>query len=387
MIQELHLHLGMHKTGTTYLQQVFEENSEQFLSQGIFYPKTKMKNGQHAFFLKEFMDVKVFNNHFWYIADNNLDLAAVLDLCKKNGIKKLFLSSEFFINPIARKSILKLIEFISPKKIIFYLTLRNSNEWLISAWHHYVTYVQTLTHRSIFMHLEKFPNYLNNRFLSEDAIPYYLNDWISKFNNSKLNIVKYDKNSLIDGFLQELNVKLLPINPNIRLNQSMNLCQLQIKYAINQIMIHENTRSNEFHIFINEVLENIKNQQHTFMQTEKCRREVDEDTIKYFNELYYKFVSRLLQIPSVSMNSTTLEYLFEKQKIYTFKYPNSENKDLAYSLLIKCSENAIKLREKIWKDHEFLREKLESLDLKNQSLSPSRGHLLKRFFKYKKERN
>lgn len=131
---EIVLHIGMMKTGTTYLQKVFDANRELLESKGFVYPKTGSFNHQSAFYGLCGSDI------YWNKKENDLDVkSSKLLLDSLAGVRdeqRVVLSSEA-ISTLDDKGVERLLKKIgTPHKVI--LTARNLQKIIPSAWQQYI---------------------------------------------------------------------------------------------------------------------------------------------------------------------------------------------------------------------------------------------------------
>ncbi len=123
MSKVLHLHVGTHKTGTTYLQKAFSANRDTLLQNGIFYPNTGL--GSHW-------------GHLGWAAYFSSTLGSP-DRLTEEGLKAalrypcILLSSENFLS-LDREEFQTLRKVFADYRIVVYISLRNWPDYLLALW-------------------------------------------------------------------------------------------------------------------------------------------------------------------------------------------------------------------------------------------------------------
>lgn len=133
-MKKLVLHIGMMKTGTTFIQKILNLNYEALKCRKVIYPALGAFNHQSAFYGLCGSDI------YWNKVENDSDKASSLKLL--NSIQcadpddTLILSSEA-LSTLNEKGIENLIKKIGcPDKVI--LTVRNLQRTIPSAWQQYI---------------------------------------------------------------------------------------------------------------------------------------------------------------------------------------------------------------------------------------------------------
>ena len=132
----LYLHIGTHKTGTTFLQRVLSNNFDRLLEHGILYPKTCRNvraSDSHARLSPRYKDNKIVESDGW---------EALYAEIERHRPRKIILSAEDFCrmhtsNVLMRERanwIKNRLPF--PTKIIVYL--REKESYLVSMYAHKV---------------------------------------------------------------------------------------------------------------------------------------------------------------------------------------------------------------------------------------------------------
>lgn len=165
--KKLVLHIGTHKTGTTYLQNTLARNADRFLENGVLYPKS----GQ------------IHNAHFklcWQLQTPDLKGAALTDIPEWKGLIDEFrtspahtaiVSSEEFAFSIAPHRLAELKTHFDVQVICF---IRSPDGFMQSFYNQFVKDFVTREARTLTRYLaEDIPFFLDNRPMLEG--------WVSTF--------------------------------------------------------------------------------------------------------------------------------------------------------------------------------------------------------------
>jgi hypothetical protein len=197
------LHIGFHKTGTSALQEMFNENRDRLLDVGLFYPRTISGFPAHqelawSLFdeIPHWVDKKislnpeeVYNKYVKDIKESNSDIAILSseDLCTIGAdIAKLQQIKSFFI------------EF--DVKIVCYV--REQIDFMQSLFHHAIRENE---------YSNNFKSYLSEKINLETGFFYQrLENWIKVFDKSNVIVRKYDRKcfhggSVTSDFLHAIN--------------------------------------------------------------------------------------------------------------------------------------------------------------------------------------
>lgn len=190
--QELFIHIGFHKTGTSALQETLNDVRQRLLDENIYYPKPLCKySAQQELSWALFDEVPK-----W--ADKEYEKLSVyqhyVNDIKSKGIKTNILSSED-LSMIGDN--LEKVEFIREMfadfncKIVAYV--RNPLDFLISLYHHKVRVCETTL---------DFKSYMKeNLNLKVANFSHRLRFWEKIFGNKNVIVRKYDKLKFVSGTL------------------------------------------------------------------------------------------------------------------------------------------------------------------------------------------
>ena len=124
--QTIHLHIGMSKTGTTYIQQVFEKNRSVLKQQGLLFPPITMRAGGFSAGHTDLLSLKS--------QLNGKDLLNWVsdELENTTNIRNILFSSEYLVaKPDQLERLKKLFEDFDVQVIVY---LRRQDEWLDSIY-------------------------------------------------------------------------------------------------------------------------------------------------------------------------------------------------------------------------------------------------------------
>lgn len=182
---KLFLHIGLHKTGTSSIQESLIQNKDNLVKEGILYPN-------HIKIFDNILNTDFFNIK---LADKCATELENISKSKKNTIKKIIISNEAFSgNPFdgykKLKIIVKYLSKISEKfetKIILYL--RRQDKLIESL------YIQSIKDGKTAL----FNDFIKT--LKYDSLNWsnYIKIWMQHFSKNQLIIRMYDKKKFKDG--------------------------------------------------------------------------------------------------------------------------------------------------------------------------------------------
>lgn len=177
-MKHVYLHIGLHKTGTTYMQKVFTDNREVLRSLGVEYPELGAEYlwGHHNL-AWSFMPNKPLINGENFSCDRFFDY---LDACEYSRI--LISSEDFdFLRPA---QIEKLHQRLANFEVRIIVYVRQPLNALYSYWQESVKHGDTTTFKDYCFQVLDQPMALNYGKLLEH--------WSAKFGIDALSIVVYD---------------------------------------------------------------------------------------------------------------------------------------------------------------------------------------------------
>jgi len=141
-VEELILHIGFHKTGTTAIQELCYRNREKLLNKiGIYYPDTYGFPGHYVYSF-------ALNGYFpqWIPtelrkSENELlfDLKKEIENAKP---KRILISAEDFIGiPFKLR---KVVEFLNPSRIKILCYIRRQDRMIESLYNEHVKYIDSI---------------------------------------------------------------------------------------------------------------------------------------------------------------------------------------------------------------------------------------------------
>lgn len=224
-MSSLYLHVGPHKTGSTYLQALLGSNTDVLKQHNIIYPKNVFyAAGQHT--LRKYYLANDFGKEFQ-------DGVTYLNSLKED----IILSSENFM--LMKKEHFEKLKDDFPNKdikIIFYF--RNPSKRLISDWQETVKHGNT---RSFF-------EYSTNHFfkpLSSNKLNLvlFLTEITNVFGKDNLYLIDYDTAKKNNSMMQEFNKVIghdnLILDADKSVNKMRDLFQIEILRYMNQRAANE----------------------------------------------------------------------------------------------------------------------------------------------------
>ena len=175
---KIYLHIGTHKTGSTAIQNIFNDNREYFIKQGLYYPPAyKHWSGQHDLaWLMKGVDADLVRK---YVAD-------IIARAQELGCRKIFLSSEEF-EFVRNVSILMILNELDGVDIEVLCFLRKQDDYLESEYNQHIKMYDVRFEEDIF-HFYTF-----HEFYSRFNYMALLQPWISCFGEDNITIVPYDQ--------------------------------------------------------------------------------------------------------------------------------------------------------------------------------------------------
>lgn len=197
-MKKIYLHIGPYKTGTSYLQLLWNNNAKSLEENGFIYPQITLENNAHhglvSLFKKGNME-----------SDSNETIKYLNEL-----EEDIILSSENF-SVLNKRSLLNIRKIFSNKKIIVIFYFRNPTQQLLSRWQEKIKYgnVQSFFEYTSYFVMHPFKTHDINYFpLFEIIIDVfgkdnlYLIDYDSAYKNQTM-LAEFDKVLGKDNFIKE----------------------------------------------------------------------------------------------------------------------------------------------------------------------------------------
>lgn len=224
MLPKLYVHIGAHKTGSTYIQKMCAEHEAELLDQGVLY----LKAGRKYFGHHQFVDM----------VRGNVPIEEVRSLVAdevKGGFNSILISSENFeyIQEHEIKRLLSLFDYSECKVIYFF---RNWNSMLHSMWQEEVKHGATSNfHMFVSEHIG-FP--LSSNILNF-SLP--LRKYAEVVGSKNLTISSYDVvcegGDIFDYFLSVIGLKTPIEHPCERINAGLEAPVVECIRVLNSIAI------------------------------------------------------------------------------------------------------------------------------------------------------
>lgn len=259
-MKQVYIHIGLHKTGSTYIQKVFAENRDTLKAFGAIYPTL----GAEFLFGHHNVAWSLMPNH---VLKNTSDftIERLLDYIESAGAKQFILSSEDF-DFLQPEQISKIAHLFADYDVQIVMYVRNPVDAFYSYWQESVKHGDT---RSIY-------DYLDQILANPKPLDYcqIADNWAAIFGSSAMSFAIYE-NLVADGidialyFLREIvkidiDIEQLAI-PKKKVNPSSNAGAIEIIRQLNHINLETNHASNitaNFMTFLRQHPEGQKLQHH-----------------------------------------------------------------------------------------------------------------------------
>jgi hypothetical protein len=220
-----YLHIGPHKTGTSYIQKNFSLYRNLMLSHKIIYPELWILGGYGHAGLVDHNKISSFNEDLSnYLKENKFDESS----------SSIFISTENF-DRLGNEEICNLSKSALPNTHIIFFH-RRYDKLLYSNWQEDVKFGVTKTFK-VFL-LENFSNINNSKYINQALI---LDEWSNVFGKSHIKIFDYDYllNNNLDIFLFMTN-KLFSISKienfnSMKENSSFSLFEAEILRCLHSL--------------------------------------------------------------------------------------------------------------------------------------------------------
>lgn len=221
IMKKLIVHVGPHKTGSTYIQGLLHKNRELLSSLNVSYPDVYYLYLGHHYLLNEL------NGR----AEASEIRAKILDA--SNGAEACILSSENFIS-LSLFGLNKLKDAFPEVEFNFIIYSRRPSLRLISRWHELVKQGSYQSMESYFCsHLFK-P--MQSR---EINISHYIKDLVQVYGENSFSLVDYEtassEGSMMDCFLKASGIENVIEDSNVVVNKMTGLEEIEVIRILNYI--------------------------------------------------------------------------------------------------------------------------------------------------------
>lgn len=220
----VYLHVGPHKTGTTFLQKFLLDNATNILKSNVLYPKRFLR---------------IFGHHLFRDALEKKSLTPEDIKYFERITQDIVLSSENFIS-LNREHLDYLREALHSKNFVVIYAWRRSSLKMYSAWQEVIKHGGTRTFFDYYH--EDLARPEQSLMLSPDL---RLDFFSGIFGKRSIKIIDYDasarKGTLVRDFLSIVNVKwseefITPEDRPAAINRSMDFTDIEVLRALNHIM-------------------------------------------------------------------------------------------------------------------------------------------------------
>lgn len=231
MFKKIYIHIGPHKTGSSFIQLCLLTNKDTLLKNGYVYPDFSNEIGQ---------------GHHLLANKKKIESGELQDIlssyAKTHEGKILILSAENF-SRYSKEDISRFYNItnnLSKNRVEVILFLRNPVDRLRSFW------CEMIKHKITESQSEFLMQHISGPRKSLILNPYILyNNFNNNFN--KINLVNYDDidsqniYDIVDIFLNRIGIKKLKIDyPHFHVNKSFSLAESEIYRNVN-IILHKNS--------------------------------------------------------------------------------------------------------------------------------------------------
>ncbi|MBL4769010.1 MAG: hypothetical protein JKY94_15085, partial [Rhodobacteraceae bacterium] len=212
-MNELIIHIGAHKTGTTALQKCFQEQAQTLHGLGVFYPATNWyHHSQHrlAFAMKKMRDPAAQN-----FPDLECEVDELNEAIAKDTSPKTFISSEEFFSCSAER-VMFFADLLDVESVRIIATLRRPDNMLLSMYNQKAKQPGNKFNRLINPFLEA-PRTLDPdlSFLNN------INNWTAAFGGEHLTLLEYETGGPVPQMLNVLGLQDDSLGESARLNESV----------------------------------------------------------------------------------------------------------------------------------------------------------------------
>ncbi|MEY2976835.1 MAG: hypothetical protein RLZZ435_974 [Cyanobacteriota bacterium] len=203
-MKTIYLHIGTHKTGTTFLQNILRENRDKLREFDYYYPRSAIPNSSlpgHHLLPRSVSDAR---EKFDEISKKTIVTDKIwnelLEELKTQNLNKIIISSEDFCL-LDHGEILKVREYLRDFRVEIIVYLRRQDEFLLSLY-------SELVKKGYYQNLESV------LYEYEERFDYYslLNTWADVFAKDHLKVGIYQKsgvkNNLLFDFLAKIDLHL-----------------------------------------------------------------------------------------------------------------------------------------------------------------------------------
>ncbi len=137
-IDELVLHIGPGKTGTTTVQTIFATQNDALRNQGLFVPLARGGcPGVHTAVIKPFVspsDFDLLHGH----SQDSIDVADIEASLSSGVSRRVLISSEMFAEAEGHDGTVALVKRLAPRRLTVIQTVRSPISWMLSAFAQHV---------------------------------------------------------------------------------------------------------------------------------------------------------------------------------------------------------------------------------------------------------
>lgn len=305
-MKQVYIHIGLHKTGSTYIQKIFAANRDVLRAEGIHYPElgAEFLFGHHNF-AWSYIPGHVFKG------TDTFSQTAFLTALKKVDVENILISSEDF-EFLERSHILALKQSLSDYRTHVVMYVRNPVSALYSRWQ------ESVKHGDLTSLLDYYRKTFNNPAPMNYAL--VADTWANVFGSNAMKIVIYDnllaeESNIALYFLnQVLGVSIQPETlsmPQGKVNVANGLGVIEVLRQLNEIHRESGHDDNLVSPFMKFILRHPRGQQlKQYMQT-MCKESPDFINLSELDNLFANVAQQLLanHTPSI-LNAHSAEQLF-----------------------------------------------------------------------------
>jgi len=283
IVPKLFLHIGVNKTGTSYIQYILSLNYYRLVQEGFLYPLSGRSADahyelsysfgfSHGSSKPEFRKLEIINDN-------------LLEEIKRTNTGNIIISSEYFMLPKDIDNIKLIKDFFEKFDCHVVIYLRRHDYWWQS---NYSQAVKTVRFPPWGMGFEEYYKYQKKKNFKFWSYKRLVDDWAKVFGREKLIIRSYEDGldmNIVDDFTRVLGIKRNCLNvPQKRLNESLSY------YSILLLDIYQrlNIPDQILNLLINHALL-IKKHKGNFLSPQR-RRELVLENIRDYEYISQKYL-------------------------------------------------------------------------------------------------
>ncbi|WP_091512533.1 sulfotransferase domain-containing protein [Microbulbifer yueqingensis] len=301
-MKQIILHVGLEKTGTTYLQDVFSSNASELSAAGILYPITGLEDNQHYWLAKALgfnFEAENFNRNLIKGLKRQLNTEI-----EESRHRKILISSEHFDFNVTPERCKSLREYFSDYDVKVILFFRNQVDYAQSLYIEHIKWGGEATFKEFLDSNKKF-------------------DFFSKFKlwqsaGFDVEVVDYDssRRDILTAFLQVAGIEL-PVNnlcrPELRKNVSPSIDFVELIRQLN-IGCDKRKRRSQYVALTNQLVKKSKKLEKVFVKRPWRYPVGSQGIVEAWESENYKLCGELGLDPSAFLGGPLIDRFVSLEK-------------------------------------------------------------------------